>query len=200
MRFPSGTTNFSIIVSSTDRLVPDFMVSSSREPPKVLDTCMYGSSRRDRAQFPPLAPFRGQGNSDPEPILDFRSRDEPIALRGGRYLSDVYITIDPGTNLGWAIWNVKGLVACGLGDPRSSQKHVVTSDTLDADVIHDVWIEDQVIYPRSPVPPSDILTLAKGAYRVAGRYDAIGVTVHFVEPMRWKGQVPKDIHHARVWA
>lgn len=122
----------------------------------------------------------------------------------------MYITIDPGTNLGWAIWNALGLVACGLDDPRSSPKHIVTSVEPDVDVIHDAWIEDQVIYPRSPVPPGDILTLAKGAHRFAGRYDACGVVVHFVEPSTWKGQIQcncsKTItfaacrHHARTWS
>lgn len=95
---------------------------------------------------------------------------------------------------------MRGLVACGLDDPRTCSKHVVTSNDPQADVIHDVWIEDQVIYPRSPVPPQDILTLAKGAHRLAGRYDTLGVVVHFVVPFKWKGQVPKEIHHARVWA
>ena len=105
----------------------------------------------------------------------------------------MFVTIDPGNDLGWAIWNEDGLVECGLGDPRSSQSHKMSS-------IHDAWIEDQVIYPRSPVPPSDVLTLAKCAHRWAGRYDVLGAAVHFVEPSRWKGQVPKDISHARAWA
>lgn len=121
----------------------------------------------------------------------------------------MFISIDPGNDLGWAIWNAKGLIACGLGDPRACVKHVVSSIEPDADVIHDAWIEDQVIYPRSPVPPQDILTLARGAHRVAGRYDACGIAVHFVKPADWKGQVPCTCekaksfvactHHSRVW-
>lgn len=112
----------------------------------------------------------------------------------------VYVTIDPGLNPGWSIWAAYELVACGLGDPRSHRRHVVTSANPDADTIGDAWIEAQKIYPRSKVDPNDIVTLARDAGRWAGRYDACGVDVQFVEPVVWKGQVPKETHHARIWA
>src|SRR5579872_885979 len=112
----------------------------------------------------------------------------------------MWVTIDPGINSGWAIWSLRGLVACGLGDPRLSDRHVVVGVEPQQDVIHDVWIEGQIIYPRSKVDPNDIVKLAQDAGRWAGRYDSVAVDTHFVLPAAWKGQVPKDIHHARVWA
>lgn len=112
----------------------------------------------------------------------------------------MYVTIDPGNQTGWAIWNVNGLVACGLGDPRSSSKHRVTGDSPDVDTIVDAWVESQVIYPRSPVPPNDVVTLAHEAGRWCGRYDVLGVEAHLVKPAEWKGQLPKDVCHARMWA
>ncbi len=112
----------------------------------------------------------------------------------------MFVTIDPGLATGWSIWNVSGLVACGLGDPRTCPKHVVTSDQAQTDVIHSMWIEMPVIYPKGKVPPNDVVTLAASAGRWAGRYDALAVDVHYVKPAEWKGQVPKQIHHPRIWA
>ena len=112
----------------------------------------------------------------------------------------MFVTIDPGISTGWALWLGDALIACGVGDPRACSLHVVKSPHMSVNVVDDVWIESQVIYPRSKVPPNDIVKLAHDAGRWAGRYDVLGVAVHWVEPARWKGQVPKDIHHARVWA
>lgn len=109
------------------------------------------------------------------------------------------VAIDPGLQTGWAIWGIDGLVDCGLGDPRTSRSHVVTS-RAGVDVIDDVWIEYQVIYPRSKARPADILKLTLEAGRWVGVYSTLGVEPHLVKPAEWKGQVPKDIHHARVWA
>lgn len=120
--------------------------------------------------------------------------------RPRRYYVFVFVTIDPGEQTGWAIWNVAGLVACGLGDPRTCSKHVVWDDNDAIDQISDVWIESQVIYPRSKARPRDILKLAQDAGRWAGIYSTLGVDAHFVEPAQWKGQVPKHIHHPRIWA
>lgn len=33
-----------------------------------------------------------------------------------------------------------------------------------------------------------------------GTYRTLVAEVHYVTPAEWKGQLPKDIHHARVWA
>jgi hypothetical protein len=115
----------------------------------------------------------------------------------------VYVTIDPGLATGWALWTsgaTTTLIACGLGDPRSTPKHVVTPRHENDDVVHDVWIESPRIYPRGHADPQDIIVLARGAGEWGGIYSVLATTVHYVEPAQWKGQVPKAIHHARVWA
>lgn len=112
----------------------------------------------------------------------------------------MYVTIDPGVTNGWALWCCDELIACGLGDPRQHGLHVVTSKNPDADTVDDVWIERPVIYPRSKARPNDIVKLATDAGEWAGMYRACGVERHYVEPAEWKGQAPKDVHHARVWS
>lgn len=104
------------------------------------------------------------------------------------------IAIDPGEDTGWAIFAASGLVACGLGDPRTSPWHI-------ADSIGAAWIESQVIHPRSKARPNDVLKLARDAGRWAGRYDSIAVDVFWVEPNAWKGgPVPKRVSHPRIRA
>lgn len=105
----------------------------------------------------------------------------------------MYVAIDPGLDTGWSIWSEGLLAACGLGDPRTSKAHRVAELSC-------VWIESPVIYPHSKANPNDIIRLALNAGGWEGRYDVLGVPVSFVEPSKWKGQVPKDVHHARVWA
>jgi hypothetical protein len=112
----------------------------------------------------------------------------------------VFVSIDPGIDTGWALWSRLGLVACGLGDPRTCPLHVAWHENDAVDQVDDVWIESQVIYPRSKARPADILKLAHTAGRWAGIYATLGVDAHFVEPAEWKGQTPKAISHARVWA
>ena len=104
------------------------------------------------------------------------------------------LTIDPGLDAGWAVWDPCGLVQCGLGDPRAYVQPRPPAR------LRDVWIERPVIYPRSKVPPNDIVTLALNAGRWEGIYSHLGLEVHFVEPATWKGQVPKNIHHRRIRA
>lgn len=112
----------------------------------------------------------------------------------------MFVTIDPGLQTGWAIWNqATGLVACGLGDPRSSELHRVHGDA--GDLIHDVWIESQVIIPRFTKRPADIVKLAQSAGMWAGVYSTLGIEAQWVEPNIWKGgPVPKRISHPRIWS
>lgn len=98
------------------------------------------------------------------------------------------LTIDPGLDLGWAVWNDE-LRACGLGPPD-----------LDRLSVSRAWIEKPVVYPRSPVPPNDIVKLALVAGYWRGVLTVDGVDVNYVEPNDWKGSVPKPIHEARIWA
>jgi hypothetical protein len=101
----------------------------------------------------------------------------------------VLITVDPGQSVGVATWNGRQLWGCGSGSyPINPTKGDI------------VWIESQVIYPHSKADPNDILTLAREAGRVAGRCEAFGAEVFWVKPSDWKGQLPKEIQHRRVWA
>jgi hypothetical protein len=120
------------------------------------------------------------------------------------------LSIDPGLDTGWALWRAGRLAACGFGCPRVHPLHVVQPRTADTDAIHDVWIEDQEIYPRSPVPPNDVLALARLAHFERGLYTAVGCAVHMVLPRAWKGMTPCTCsarnpdpaactHHSRVW-
>jgi hypothetical protein len=66
-----------------------------------------------------------------------------------------------------------------------------------------VVIERPMIYPggRQKARPADIIALAVRAGEWGGKVAAFtGSVPEYVEPARWKGQVPKDIHHARILA
>ena len=121
-------------------------------------------------------------------------------LRPARHTNlGMLISIDPGNDTGWAIFRAGSLVDAGVGDPRTSTHHRLTSpEGQQQDTVDEVWIESQVCYPRSKVPPNDLIKLAQSAGRWAGRYDSLGVEAHFVEPSIWKGQVPKEIHQQRI--
>lgn len=100
------------------------------------------------------------------------------------------LSIDPGIHAGWAIFDpkTKGLEQCGLG--LESLLHYGV-DGLTKGVI-----EIPRIYPKSPVPPQDIATLAKTAGYLKGRLHPISFTEVF--PRDWKGSVPKPVHNRRV--
>jgi hypothetical protein len=105
------------------------------------------------------------------------------------------LTIDPGTDTGWALWGpsgleLNGLMGCGLSD----KKFPLYSGTAV------VWIERPVVYPRSKVPPNDLIQLALTAGQISGWYEARGCKTCYVQPADWKGQVPKAIHHRRIRA
>lgn len=104
------------------------------------------------------------------------------------------LAIDPGTDMGFALFDARGcLTACGLGDPRSSEHHRIRDITR-------VVIEKPMIYPGGRTKdPNAVVTLAVKAGEWGGLYRQ-WVTVEYVLPWQWKGQVPKDIHHERVLA
>lgn len=106
----------------------------------------------------------------------------------------MFVTIDPGETTGWALWADDGtLRACGLGDPRSSELHV-------AEHVHHAWIESPRLRPHGEKNPNAILTLARNAGEWGGQYRVLAVAeVHYVTPSDWKGQLSKDICHARAW-
>lgn len=105
------------------------------------------------------------------------------------------LAIDPGASTGWAVFHGRALAGVGVwqrGAPR------VAADELN------VIIECPMIYPRSPVPPNDIVRLALRVGRLAERvlrdHAPKHVDLFMVLPRDWKGQVPKKTHNARVLA
>ena len=107
------------------------------------------------------------------------------------------LAIDPGADAGWARFNSTTLQACGLaGTPAVA---VCADDAK----IERVIIEKPMIYPggRQQARPADVIKLAVRAGEWGGRATALWAVVpEYVEPFRWKGSIPKDIHHARIWA
>jgi hypothetical protein len=101
------------------------------------------------------------------------------------------LAIDPGLATGWALLDSGGrLQCCGLNLPP---------DVLPARCR--VIVERPRIYPGGRTKnPNDVLSVAINAGEWAGRYQARGFKVEYVEPQKWKGSVPKEIHHPRIFA
>lgn len=99
-------------------------------------------------------------------------------------------TVDPGNSTGWAEYYRGELKQCGPWDLDAWEFPCILIP--DANWV----IEDQVIYPKSPVPPNDIVILAKSAARVA---DRVGwKTVEWVRPRTWKSTLDADIMCERI--
>lgn len=105
------------------------------------------------------------------------------------------LAIDPGNCSGWAIFtSERRLLACGLLDPSVCRWHVPSA-------ISKVVIERPRIYPGGRTKnPNDVLSVAINAGEWGGRYAHQGCAIEYVEPAKWKGQVKKEIQHARDWA
>jgi len=101
------------------------------------------------------------------------------------------LSIDPGNHTGWVDWDISkadkrfAIVAAGLGQPPP------LSGVSDYEVI----IERPEVYPRSKVPPNDIVKLAFTAGKLVGKYTC---PVIDVLPRTWKGQVDKEAHNRQV--
>jgi hypothetical protein len=62
-----------------------------------------------------------------------------------------------------------------------------------------VVIEKPQIYPNSPVPPNDIITLTLQAGRYLGIAEQMGIAIlRTVLPKSWKGQLPKGVCAGRI--
>lgn len=100
---------------------------------------------------------------------------------------NLLLAIDPGKHPGFAVFCDGLLTWCGIDAPRG-----LFGQRPDALVI-----ERPVIYPDSPIPPEDVVSLAITAGALAERYTRGGDV--FWRPARtWKGQVPKSSTRARV--
>jgi hypothetical protein len=123
------------------------------------------------------------------------------------------ISIDPGTvNLGWAAWDGLGrLVAAGCSRTVRTKSLDGKIDAHATALFRDAWkasegrmsknaldvlVERMQIDGRQ-VPPKDLLDVQAVGFAVAG---LLGARVVSHPPSRWKGSIPKDIHHMRIRA
>ena len=111
------------------------------------------------------------------------------------------ISIDPGKrSLAWASWVGGELTSCRIerhkSDPWEAwigQLVMSVKAWLPCDPAK-VVVELPRIYPHDRTKnPNDLIDLAA----VAGACSALG-PLEFVHPATWKGQVPKEICHARM--
>src|SRR5678809_187857 len=97
------------------------------------------------------------------------------------------LAIDPGVSTGWALFKGRDLFMCAQGDPPFI--FAVTS----------LIIERPQVYPKtSTKQANDLITLAIQVGGYLARFQ--GVDSMVVLPHQWKGSIPKDIHHPRIWA
>lgn len=101
------------------------------------------------------------------------------------------LAIDPGNDLGWALFEDGQLIFAGLNNPSTA--------LLDG---ARAIIERPQVYrsSQSKGDPNDLITLAIGVGQMKERLESRGVQVDLVLPTTWKGQTPKEIHHKRVLA
>lgn len=103
------------------------------------------------------------------------------------------LAIDPGADMGWALFDGDALRSSGVGAPDGAVSRVDR-----------VVLERPMIYPprRQKARPRDVITLALRAGEAAGLYARrYGVEPEYFEPDVWKGgSIDKDVHHPRVWA
>lgn len=100
------------------------------------------------------------------------------------------LALDPGVSTGWAVGSeIGGLLACGCGLPETWP--------LDCwgPVSWNAIVEEPVIRRNSN--PKSIMTLQKRVGVYIGVLSARGIVLETVIPEKWKGQVPKPVHHRR---
>lgn len=114
----------------------------------------------------------------------------------------VTVAIDPGDDTGWSKWLDRRLVACGLTHPDAYPELPFTIG-LPTDGL-DLVVENPEAYSGDrKVDPNKLITLGRKVGELIGVYRAyyhlLGkpFTWEIVLPKRWKGQVPKPIHHDR---
>lgn len=116
------------------------------------------------------------------------------------------LAIDPGNCTGWAIFSHAGLLQrCGVSTPKTkpTPKDLGLGPTQFRQGMFRGWaltIEMPEVTPTTPSIP-DILKLCVSLGRYVDWFeDNAGGTVDYVKPASWKGQVPKEIHHPRIYA
>ena len=104
------------------------------------------------------------------------------------------VAVDPGKQAGIAVFRDKHLLSVGPAFwPDEGNQPNYMLDTWKG---HSVVCEIPQNYRGSVVSTQSLLTLAFGAGYLVGRLQPSTLTL--VKPRIWKGQVPKEIDHART--
>jgi len=106
------------------------------------------------------------------------------------------IAIDPGKWSGWALFFHGKLQAAGVLSEATILDKPPMVEWAPAVAV----IEIPRAYPlgKGKGDPQDLIKLAILAGDLRGFYRRHGLHTELVEPRRWKGTVPKDIHGERV--
>lgn len=117
------------------------------------------------------------------------------------------VSIDPGTEaLGWAVWRHGRLWRAGVSrsvererSPEAYARYHAAAIglALDPDSPPEAVALESMEWRHGDVrsQPRDLLAVQTVGCLVAGR---LGGFVHLYPPSRWKGTIPKDIHHERI--
>ena len=107
------------------------------------------------------------------------------------------LSVDPGACTGWAYWRSNKLVSCGVSSPEAFRQ-VVPPEAFNTSKLG--VIELPQVYKVSKAPPKDIIRLAVRVGILTEKMLAGGIPeVIELCPTTWKGQTPKEIHHARIF-
>lgn len=108
-----------------------------------------------------------------------------------------YLAIDPGIDTGWAFFrSATELLACGVDDAR--KVFDLNDPALPVRTV--IMEKPQVYLHRQKTDPNNLITLAIQVGRYIEHFERTGARVTLVRPAEWKGQIPKEIQHARIWS
>lgn len=107
------------------------------------------------------------------------------------------LALDPGKTFGWALFDeaARRLVDCGVDDHKSPKREV---STIYCPRNGELSVLIEKPHKHGKVPLEDIIALAIRAGELGGQFSPS--PVRYIEPVEWKGNLPKEISHARIWA
>lgn len=127
---------------------------------------------------------------------------------------DQTLAIDPGRNMGWALFTGPVLVACGLARWRKRERIADNLGEVAMDMAEQIpgagadfiVVERMVVYPddrkrskqSQTKSANDVLDLQALAFYAAGVLTGPDTRLSSVAARTWKGQTPKDIMERRI--
>lgn len=121
---------------------------------------------------------------------------------------EMTLAIDPGTKAtGWAVFDGRKLSMAGLLRAKDAahmaQELALLSSSLRLPAAYyGLYIERPQVYSRyrTQADPNDLIGVALVAGAALGIFSPFAQGVSMPRPMDWKGQLPKEIHHRRIFA